>query len=68
MPLTARMEGHGTLGATLNGLDAEAHWEDVYRVRPRPALPCGQCRCLCTSRSPGGSDGSHGWANDDVHR
>lgn len=69
MPLTARLEGHGTLGATLNGLDAEALLGGCV---PGPAAPAlASAVCLCTPRSPraaGGSDGRRGWANVDVHR
>ncbi|MFF8392677.1 competence protein CoiA family protein [Streptomyces sp. NPDC016172] len=43
MPLTARLYGHGTLDATLDGLGAGMAWEAVYRVRPRPMLVCTDC-------------------------
>ncbi|MEU4490055.1 competence protein CoiA family protein [Streptomyces purpurascens] len=43
MPLTARLSGHGTLDATLEGLGAGTAWEAVYQVRPRPALACTDC-------------------------
>ncbi|MGW7511235.1 hypothetical protein ACWGJ0_26495 [Streptomyces massasporeus] len=43
MPLTARLSGHGTLDATLDGLGAGMAWEAVYRVRPRPVLACTDC-------------------------
>ncbi|MEV8334294.1 competence protein CoiA family protein [Streptomyces niveus] len=43
MPLTAHLEGHGTLDATLTSPDASMRWENVYRTRPRRALTCVQC-------------------------
>jgi hypothetical protein len=43
MPLTARLQGHGTLDATLDALGCGLAWEAVYRARPRSALACTDC-------------------------
>jgi hypothetical protein len=43
MPLTAHLQGHGTLDTTLDSLGCDVPWESVYRTRPRTALSCTQC-------------------------
>lgn len=44
MPLTALLEEHEVLDATLDDLGCAIGWEAVYRARPRAPLSCTACR------------------------